>query len=225
MHLMTMLAAASDGQASALGTLGQWVIDFVDKVGMPGLWLLILGENILPVVPSEIVLPLAGLASSQGQMPLWLTILGTTIVSTLGALVVYELGRLFGHDRLIRWADKIPFLSAHEIERTTKWFHKHGEKAVFFGRMLPVFRVLISIPAGIERMHWWKFALLSMLGSGIWNAIFICAGFYLGEQWTVILGYAHILQWIVIAVVVILIVWWLVMKFRARGRDRRAADS
>uniref|UniRef100_UPI0019D03F31 DedA family protein n=2 Tax=Bacteria TaxID=2 RepID=UPI0019D03F31 len=83
------------------------------------------------------------------------------------------------------------------------WFQKHGSKAVFFGRMLPIFRSLISIPAGVERMPVLRFALLTLAGSGIWNTIFVLAGFFLGEQWHIVEEYAGILQKVVIAGVVI----------------------
>ncbi len=94
---------------------------------------------------------------------------------------------------------RLPLLHPEDIDRTVAWFERHGGKAVFFGRMLPIFRSLISIPAGVTRMPLWRFGLLTAAGSLIWNTIFVCAGFLLGESWPLVERYADILQYVVIA--------------------------
>lgn len=102
------------------------------------------------------------------------------------------------------------------------WFHRHGGKAVFFGRMVPIFRSFISIPAGITRMPLWKFGLLTSAGSLIWNTIFVLSGFFLGEAWPVVEQYAEILQYIVIAAVVVAVAWFIVVRVRSLREGQRA---
>jgi membrane protein DedA with SNARE-associated domain len=135
----------------------------------------------------------------------------------LGALVLYGLGAWLGRDRMRAIARRLPLVDVDDVDKTEAWFGRHGSKAVFFGRMIPIFRSLISIPAGIERMPLWKFALLTTTGSLIWNTAFILAGFFLGEQWHVVEAYAGILQWIVIALVVGAIGWFVVSRLRRRS--------
>jgi membrane protein DedA with SNARE-associated domain len=101
------------------------------------------------------------------------------------------------------------------------WFNRHGYRAVFFGRMIPLFRSLVSIPAGIERMPLGKFLLLTTAGSLIWNSIFVMAGFYLGENWHIVEQYADTFQKIVIVAVVLFAVYFVVSKVRRyRGKKR-----
>jgi len=112
-------------------------------------------------------------------------------------------------------------LHPEDIDRTVAWFRRHGGKAVFFGRMIPIFRSLISIPAGVTRMPLWKFGLLTAAGSAIWNTIFVLAGFYLGESWTIVEEYASILQYVVIAAVGIGVAWFLYSRTRTLLRAHK----
>ena len=115
----------------------------------------------------------------------------------------------------------MPLLHPEDIDRTVAWFGRHGGKAVFFGRMIPIFRSLISIPAGITRMPLWKFGLLTAAGSVIWNSIFVVAGFLLGEAWPVVEQYAEILQYVVIAGTVGGVSWFVYSRTRALLASRR----
>src|SRR6201999_449432 len=111
-------------------------------------------DSILPFLPSEVILPLAGLSASQGHMSLVAAIIWTTIGSMAGSTVMYYLGAWLGRDRARALLLKLPMVKADEVDRTEAWFQRHGLKAVFIGRMVPVFRSLISIPAGVERMSY-----------------------------------------------------------------------
>ena len=173
-------------------------------------------ENLFPPIPSEIILPLAGLAASRGDLGLHEVIVWTTLGSLVGALVLYALGRILGAERLRQLARKVPLLEVGDIDRTEAWFTKHGPKAVFFGRMLPVFRSLISIPAGITKLNVALFALLTFLGSAIWNTLFVLAGFFLDENWQVIEPYADTFQIVIIGIVVVALAVWVVKRVRAR---------
>jgi membrane protein DedA with SNARE-associated domain len=214
-------APAGSGDSS-LGAVGDWVVGLMETLGAPGAGLAVAIENLFPPIPSEIILPLAGFAASRGDLNLVAAIVFTTLGSLLGAMALYGIGAWLGIDR-IKWiAKKLPLVDVSDVDKTEAWFQKHGSKAVFFGRMLPIFRSLISIPAGIERMHLGKFALLTTAGSLIWNTIFIMAGFWLGEQWHVVEEYADILKYVVIAGVVAAVGWFVfsrVRKHRAGNTD------
>ncbi len=224
MHLpAAALAAADSPSAGVADSIAQWAIGIMDALGPIGAGLIVFLENVFPPIPSEIILPLAGFTASKGSFTVAEAIIWTTIGSILGAFVLYGLGRSLGHDRTVRLAARIPFVDPDDITRTIDWFGRHGKKAVFFGRMLPIFRSLISIPAGIERMPLVTFGLLTAAGSLIWNSIFVLAGFLLGENWAVVLEYADVLKYVVVAGIAVLVVWWavrMVLRQRARRRER-----
>ncbi|MFB7930449.1 DedA family protein [Streptomyces sp. NPDC056039] len=173
---MTAIAAAADAGP-------QWVNDLMDALGAPGAGLAIALENLFPPLPSEVILPLAGFAASSGRMSLLAVLLWTTAGSVIGALALYGVGALLGRDRTVAIAARLPLVKVSDIEKTEAWFLKHGTKAVFFGRMIPIFRSLISVPAGVERMRLPVFLGLTTLGSAIWNTVFVLAGYFLGANW------------------------------------------
>jgi membrane protein DedA with SNARE-associated domain len=107
-----------------------------------------------------------------------------------------------------------------DFDRTERWFLRHGTKAVFFGRMVPLFRSLISLPAGVERMPMWKFLSLTTLGSLVWNSVFVVAGYLLGANWRVVDEYAGIFQTVVIAAVALATVLFVAVRVRDRQRSR-----
>ncbi|MDO9398208.1 MAG: DedA family protein [Herbiconiux sp.] len=224
----TAPTATEGGGDSSLGAVGDWVVGLMETLGAPGAGLAVAIENLFPPIPSEVILPLAGFAASRGELDLVAAIVFTTLGSLVGALALYGLGAWLGRDRMRAIARRLPLVDVHDVDRTEEWFQRHGSKAVFFGRMLPLFRSLISLPAGIERMTLWKFALLTTAGSLIWNTLFILAGFWLGEQWHVVEQYAEILQYVVIAGVVGAIAWFVIgriRKHRAGHTDARADHS
>lgn len=195
-------------------------------IGPAGAGAAIALENLFPPLPSEAVLPIAGLAASRGQFTIVEALAWTTLGSIVGALVLYGLGAWLGVDRLRRVADRIPLLSGQDIDRTVAWFGRHGGKAVFFGRMIPFFRSMISIPAGVTGMPLWRFASLTAAGSLIWNTLFVLAGYFLGEAWPIVEQYVGVLEYFVIAAVVISVAWFVINRVRAlRDQRRRAAAA
>lgn len=194
----------------------------MEVIGPVGAGIGIALENLFPPLPSEVILPLAGLTASRGSFTLAEALIWTTLGSIVGAFALYGLGAWLGVDRLRRLADRIPLMKGEDIDKTVAWFHRHGGKAVFFGRMVPLFRSFISIPAGITRMPLWKFGLLTASGSLIWNTIFVLSGFFLGEAWPVVEQYAEILQYLVIAAVVIAVVWFVIVRVRSLREEQQA---
>ncbi|WP_166134500.1 DedA family protein [Nocardioides ochotonae] len=214
----TVLAAAEGSED--LGGVAGWAVDLMEKLGAPGAGLAIALENLFPPLPSEVILPLAGFTASRGTFGLVEVILWTIAGSVLGAVALYALGAVFGRDRMYWVWERLPLVKTEDLERTEAWFGRHGRKAVFFGRMIPIFRSLISVPAGVERMPFGQFLLLTSAGSTIWNVTFVLAGYLLGEQWHRVEGVAGTFQKVVIVVVVLAVCWWLVQRVR-RSRSSR----
>ena len=186
-----------------------WSIAIMEKLGGLGAALLIAAENIFPPLPSEVILPLAGFTSSQGNMNLLSAIIWTTLGSLMGALILYQLGKWLGRDNIRHYARKLPLVKVKDIDKAENWFTKHENQAVLFGRMIPVVRSLISIPAGVEKMPIKLFIIYTTIGSLIWNTILIVAGYLLGEQWHIVETYVGILQNLVIAIILILAAWFV----------------
>lgn len=214
---------ASDG--SWLTALIDWVVSLMEIIGPIGAGIAIALENIFPPLPSEVILPLAGLTASRGTFTLFEALFWTTAGSVVGALLLYGIGAALGVRRLRAVAGKVPLMHPEDIDRTVAWFQRHGGKAVFFGRMLPIFRSLISIPAGVTRMPLWRFGLLTAAGSLAWNTIFVLAGYLLGESWHIVEQYAEILQYVVIVVTATAVAWFVYVRVRSLIAQRRGDDD
>ena len=212
-----------NGHDELTGVAG-WAVDLMEQLGPAGAGLAIALENLFPPLPSEIILPLAGFTASRGEFTLAEALLWTTLGSIVGAVVLYWIGAAVGRDRVYWIWERLPLTKREDLERTEAWFARHGKKTVFFGRMVPIFRSLISVPAGVERMHFGIFVGLTTLGSAVWNTTFVLAGYHLGEQWHRVERYVGVFQWIVIVVVVAGVAWWLVTRVRSSFRARRRPD-
>lgn len=217
-----LIEAGQDG--SAFGAIGEWTVAVMNFLGAPGVGLLVLLENLFPPIPSEIILPLAGFTAgtADGQFTWATALIWATVGSVVGAYCLYGLGAWLGHDRTVSLLTKLPFVDRDEIEKTIAWFNKHGYWTVFFGRMLPIFRSLISIPAGIARMSWWRFGVFTLLGSAIWNTIFVYGGYLLGSNWQVLESVAGWLQYAVLAALAIAVIWFVIYKVRKTHREKPA---
>lgn len=210
---------------SWLTRLVDWSVSLMEVIGPIGAAIAIALESVFPPLPSEVVLPMAGFTASRGSFTLAEALIWTTLGSVVGAFLLYGIGAWLGVVRLRAIAAKVPLLHPEDIDRTVAWFERHGGKAVFFGRMVPLFRSLISIPAGVTRMPLWKFGLLTLAGSALWNTLFVLAGYHLGEAWPVIEQYADILQYVVIAAVAIGVSWFLYVRVRSLLAARRGESD
>ena len=201
----------------------QWVFSIVDRLGELGIGLLIFLENVVPPVPSEVILPLAGFRARTGALNVWLAWPAATAGSVLGAIVLYGLGAWLGYDRLHALAGKRWFFltSQKDLDRGQRIFGRHGGKVVLLGRCVPVIRSLVSIPAGIVRMPLPRFLLLTAIGSGVWNALFIGLGWYLGDHWDRVQTWLGPVTYVVLGLALVGLVWLAVRKVRAH----RAADT
>ncbi|MFF8091837.1 DedA family protein [Streptomyces sp. NPDC016675] len=218
---MTAIAVQT---AASGGAAPEWINDLMDRLGAPGAGLAIALENLFPPLPSEVILPLAGFAASSGRMNLIAVLLWTTAGSVIGALALYGVGALLGRDRTVAIAGKLPLVKVSDIEKTEAWFQKHGTKAVFFGRMIPIFRSLISVPAGVERMRLPVFLALTTLGSAIWNTVFVLAGYALGDNWSKVSGIASTYSKVILALAALALLVFVVRRLmRPGGGQRRRA--
>ncbi|WP_346114652.1 DedA family protein [Nonomuraea maheshkhaliensis] len=199
-----------------------WLVGLMESLGAPGAGLAIALENLFPPLPSEVILPLSGFTASRGEMDLLDVLVCTTLGSVIGALALYWVGALLGRERTLAIAAKLPLVKTSDIEKTEAWFQRHGRKTVFFGRMIPIFRSLISIPAGVERMPVLTFTLLTTAGSLIWNTIFVMAGYWMGEQWELVESYVGIGTNVVIGLVVLAIVVFVGVRLTERRKGRHA---
>lgn len=202
-----------------------WAVSVMEALGAPGAGLLIALENLFPPLPSEVILPLAGFSASQGNLSLTAALIWTTAGSVAGAIVLYWIGALIGRDRLRRIVARMPLLNLSDVDRTEAWFARHGTKAVFFGRFVPIFRSLISVPAGVERMRFGVFLLYTALGSAIWNTVFVVAGYVLGENWHVIESSVGVYSKIVLAAVAVAAGVFVIARMRRSRREKALATG
>ncbi|GAB2618878.1 hypothetical protein Aab01nite_32770 [Paractinoplanes abujensis] len=200
--------------------LTDFVTGLVERLGGPGAGLAVALENLFPPIPSEVILPLAGFTAGQGRMSLIGAIVWTTIGSVAGAIALYYAGVLLGRERLRATAARLPLIKLSDIDRTEAWFTRHGPKTVLLGRMIPIFRSLISIPAGVERMPLGTFLLCTTIGSLIWNTTFILAGYALGANWHIVETYASVFQKLVIVLCVTAAVAFIAVRLTRHHRVR-----
>ncbi|WP_243717033.1 DedA family protein [Actinomadura darangshiensis] len=221
------MAYTASGSEPAGGIAG-WATDLMDKLGAPGAGLAIALENLFPPLPSEVILPLAGFTAAQGRMSLAAAIAWTTAGSVVGALALYGIGALIGRDRIRALVARLPLVKLSDLDRTEAWFARHGGKAVLFGRMIPIFRSLISVPAGVERMRMTAFLLYTTLGSLLWNTAFVLAGYGLGDNWRTVEEYVGVYSKAVVAVVAVLALVFLavrIVKSRKPGTGAHRAET
>ncbi|MEI6854324.1 MAG: DedA family protein, partial [Bacteroidota bacterium] len=158
-------------------------------------------------VPSEAVMPFAGFAISNGTLSWEGVIFFSTLGSIIGSLIGYWMGAKGGRPLVEKWG-KYLLLDKHDLDITEKWFTKRGDITVFVCRFIPVVRHLISIPAGMGRMNLWKFSIYTIIGAAIWNTLLTVAGYYLQENWGEIMKYSHIIDYFIVAVILIVVIYY-----------------
>ncbi len=210
--------------AQLIDGLKNWIAEVINTLGYWGIVLIMALENIFPPIPSELVLPFAGFLAVCGgdavpceQAPFTLlgVILAGTVGSVLGAVVLYYLG-LWADERVIRnfvrrfgrWL----LLSEKDLDQALDYFSRYGEAVVFFGRLIPLVRSLVSIPAGMQRMPLGKFLLFTALGTGFWSALLASAGYWLGANWEQVLGVIERYQSVVLVLIGLGVLYFLYQK-------------
>lgn len=163
-----------------------FITGIIGSVGALGVALLMLAENVFPPIPSELIMPLAGFKAATGDLSLWAVLVAGTLGSVLGAVIWYELGRALGEERFLALVDRFGVwatVSRDDAEHALDWFRRRGAMAVFFGRLVPAVRTLISVPAGLAGMRRLPFILMSSLGSAVWVTLLTGAGYLLEAEY------------------------------------------
>jgi membrane protein DedA with SNARE-associated domain len=195
------------------------VFSIVDRLGAAGVGLLILLENVIPPIPSEVILPLAGFRARTGGLNVLAVWPAATAGSVLGALLLYGLGAWLGYDRLHRLAGHRWFVlvSQRDLERGDAVFDRHGGKVVLLARCVPFLRSVVSIPAGISGMPLVRFVVLTAIGSGVWNAAFLALGWVLGENWEQVERFLGPVSYAVLALLAVGLAVLVVRRLRSRS--------
>jgi membrane protein DedA with SNARE-associated domain len=192
------------------------LVETIGAMGYPGIFILMAMESSVFPVPSELVMPPAGYLAHQGVMNIWLAILCGTAGSLVGAYANYFAAHYLGRPLLLRYGRYV-WITEEKFGRIEAFFHKHGEISTFIGRLLPVVRHLISLPAGLAGMNHLRFSLYTLLGACIWVTILTWLGWFVGAEKELIMAYSHkALVWVVAGCVLLVVIYV--------RRHRRAAN-
>ncbi len=167
-----------------------WLLSTIGAMGYPGIFLLMAMESSIIPIPSELVMPPAGYLAQQGGMNLWVAVLCGTAGSLVGAYVNYFAAHYLGRPLILKYGRYV-WITEEKFAQVESFFHRHGEISTFIGRLLPVVRHLISLPAGLAGMNHLKFSLYTLLGAGIWVTILTWIGYFIGENQGLIMKYSH----------------------------------
>ncbi|TNB76292.1 DedA family protein [Arthrobacter sp. BB-1] len=217
---MWAMAADAGGSTGNLTGLVGVAARAIERLGEWGVGAFTLAETVVPPIPSEVILPLAGYLAKQGALNLLLVFVTSTLGAYLGALFLYWLGAKLGLERSIRGLSRLPLVDREDFEHAAGWFRRHGRSSIFFGRLLPGIRSLISLPAGASRMPVGTFSLFTLAGSGLWNGALIGLGYLLGTQYQLIEQYSRFLNYAVYAALGVAVIALVVRRFK-RAKFRR----
>lgn len=197
----------------------EFSLSVIEAIGLLGAALLIAIEVIILPIPSELVLLLTGVNAGQGTFTFWAAVLATTLGSLLGAAILYAIGWWVSEESiraLVAKYGKYVGFHVKDFDKATDFFDRYGVQIVLFGRLIPVVRSLVSIPAGLTRMNPYKFFLFTAIGSLVWNTAWITAGFVLGENWEVAEQFSSVVDYVVYAVLALLMIQLVIRFLKAR---------
>jgi len=194
------------GLSAIFGKMASFAVLVISSLGYPGVAVLMALESMVTPLPSELVMPFAGFLVSQGKLNFWLVVAAGGIGSLVGSLISYFAGSWGGKAFVLKYG-KYLLLNEHDLDMTHRFFARHGEKAIFISRFIPIIRHLISVPAGIGKMNIKKFSVYTLAGATIWCGILTYAGMKLGENWEKLHSYSEPLS--IITVIVLGIVGML----------------
>ena len=198
-----------------------WLVNTIGALGYPGIFLLMAMESSVFPVPSELVMPPAGYLAQQGKMNLWIAIFWGTAGSLAGAYANYFAAHYLGRPLLLRYG-KYVWITEEKFAKVERYFRDHGEISTFIGRLLPVVRHLISLPAGLAGMNHFKFTLYTLLGAGIWVTILTYIGYFIGANQELIMKYSH--QALISVVLVSIVIIMLYVR-NHRKKNRAGSNS
>jgi membrane protein DedA with SNARE-associated domain len=211
--------------ASLTDPLVPFAVDVVDKLGLPGVFALMVAESACIPIPSEGTMLFAGFNVSEGHYTLWLVVLVATLANVVGSWIAYAVGYYGRVDILEKHGKKLHIKPSH-LAWADRWFEKYGSWTVFLTRMLPIIRTFISLPAGVARMPFWRFTALTAAGCLPWIFMLTLIGREVGDHWTSWKDSLHYFDYAVAAVIVVGVIYLIVKNRRNKGtRSEPAADA
>jgi membrane protein DedA with SNARE-associated domain len=205
--------------ASLTDPLVQFAVDTIDKLGLPGVFALMLAESACIPLPSEATMLFAGFNVSEGQWSLLATVAVGVAGNVVGSWIAYAVGYFGRTDFLDKHGHKLHIKPSH-LAWADRWFERYGDATVFFSRMLPIIRTFISLPAGVAKMPFWRFTLLTTAGCIPWVFLLTFIGKQVGERWETWKNNLHYVDYAVVAAIVLGVIWLVV-----RRRGATAADA
>jgi len=211
------------------GDLTDWVVRVIEAISYLGVALLVALESVFPPIPSEVVLPAAGLTAFRGDANLIGMMVAATVGSVVGAWVLYLIAAAIGHRRLhalvVRYGKWLG-VKEKDLLRAESWFDDHANTAVLICRCIPLIRSLVSIPAGFRRMNALQFTIYTTVGSAVWNVVLIGAGYRLGDHWERVGDWVGVLQYVVVAAILVVLAIWVWRRFISpTHKARRRAEE
>ena len=202
--------------------MSAWIADLLNDMGYAGVAVLMFVENVFPPIPSELVMPLGGFLVAQGELSLPGVILAGTLGSVAGTLILFFVGRRFPQERLQRWIERRGqwfLITVDDVERAYRWFDRHGRAAVFFARVVPGVRSLISLPAGSSGMRLGPYLLYTTLGAGIWTTGLAYGGMLLGDQYQRLSRLLSQATLVGAVLLLLFVAWWVVQRLKESQRE------
>ena len=199
-----------------------WITIIMEDYGYIGIFLLIMVENLFPPIPSEVILTFGGFMTTQTDLTVWGVVIASTLGSLAGAIVLYTICAMVGITRIERFVDKWGKwlrLTSSDIRKANRWFEKYDVWTVFLCRFVPLIRSLISLPAGLAKMNFFIFILLTTLGTLIWNLVLVKVGAAVGDSWETIVHYMDIYSNIAYAAIAIVFLIIVVRFYRKKMRS------
>lgn len=190
--------------------ISEWALGIIERTGYAGIFVLSALESAAIPIPSEVVVPFSGFLAMSGKFSLWGVVGVATLANLAGSIALFLIGKSGGR-RILEQYGKYVLIHKKDLDRADVWFNRHGVKAVFFSRMLPVVRTFISLPAGVAGMNVWKFSAFTFLGALPWNLVLAVVGYKAGENWNLLHNYFRKAD-VFIAILIIALAGWHVRK-------------
>lgn len=200
--------------------LTAFILSVIERTGYAGVFVLMMLESAAIPIPSEVTMPFAGFLAAKGVFNFWGVVLAGTLANLVGSWILWWVGRRGAREALLRYGRYV-LISRHDIERGDRWFLRHGNVAAFFGRLLPVVRTFVSLPAGVARMPFKTFSLYTLLGSLPWSLGLAAVGWYLGERWAEFEAYFRKFSVLIAVLIVFGVGWYLGKHWRERKLFRQ----
>jgi len=204
--------------AEILSQIAALIIKVISDSGYLGITFLMTLESACIPIPSEIIMPFSGYLVALGRFSLLAVIFWGAIGNLIGSIIAYWVG-VFGGIPFIERYGKYVLISKEELDRSQRFFERHGSLSIFFSRLLPIIRTFISFPAGIARMSFSRFCLYTFVGSLFWSAILAYVGVFFGENWEVVGAYFRKFDWLIVILLVFVVIYFAYKKLSAQGRS------